>query len=239
MSVVLLLLVLIGFAPTLYLRGALGQPPLPSHLYVHGAVLTSWFVWLVVQTSLVGTGRVRVHRQLGVIGAIIGLAVCVAGPLASLNVVGRIRAAGIDLDADVSALGVGGLGAGIPLIVFISRVVWTNLASVAAFFLLLVAALSMRGRPEVHKRLMLLGSVGIVGPAVARIARWPGFGGEQGPFVPLVVIGLLLGIVIYDVYSTRRLRAATLIGLAVVIALGAAGTLIAGSGPGQAFVRGL
>ena len=45
--------------------------PIPGYLYVHGAVLTSWFVWLVLQTSLVRGGNTALHRRMGVIGAII------------------------------------------------------------------------------------------------------------------------------------------------------------------------
>jgi hypothetical protein len=57
MSTVTLVIVLAGFARTLYLRPVFQPQPIPAHLYVHGLVLTSWFVWLWVQTLLVQTGR--------------------------------------------------------------------------------------------------------------------------------------------------------------------------------------
>jgi len=75
--------------------------------------------------------------------------------------------------------------------VFLSNVVWPNLASVRAFTLLGAAAILLRGRPQAHKRLMLLASIAIIGPAVARVSRWPPFGGEDSPSVLVVLLALL------------------------------------------------
>ena len=45
-SLLLLASVLIGFTPTLYLRPLFTQaePSLPLDLYLHGAVLTAWYI---------------------------------------------------------------------------------------------------------------------------------------------------------------------------------------------------
>jgi hypothetical protein len=64
MSAVMLCIVLVGFAPTFYLRAFFDVRPIPIYLYVHGAVLTGWFIWLLVQTSLVSARRVDLHRRL-------------------------------------------------------------------------------------------------------------------------------------------------------------------------------
>lgn len=238
MSIVLLLTVLIGFLPTLYLRTLRGLPPLPGHLHVHGAILTGWFVWLVVQASLIEANRVAHHRRLGVLGAVLGLAVVFAGPLATLNLVPRIRAAGLDLDMDISALGISGLGSDMSIARFLSgTVIWPNIASVATFAVLVLAALLLRGRPDTHKRLMLLASISIVGPALARISRWPGLGGEQGPFIPLALVVLLLAVVLHDVISTKRVHRATLLGAAFVVSMTFGGLAIGASRFGEAFVR--
>jgi hypothetical protein len=63
MSVLLLAFLVIGFAPSLYLRAYFETPPIPAYLHVHGAILTSWFVWLVIQTFMVRSGR---WRRIGV-----------------------------------------------------------------------------------------------------------------------------------------------------------------------------
>src|SRR5512141_447358 len=89
MAGTLLLLVLVGFSPSLYLRVFFPVPPIPTYLHLHGAVLTSWFAWLCLQASLIQVGKPAVHRQLGVIGAVIGVAVIGAALLATLNAVSR------------------------------------------------------------------------------------------------------------------------------------------------------
>ena len=43
-QVALLIAVLVGFSPTFYLRPLFKVHPLPAVLYVHGAVLTGWFM---------------------------------------------------------------------------------------------------------------------------------------------------------------------------------------------------
>ena len=68
MAVVILVSVLVGFAPSYYLAG-LFKAPLPNLLvHIHGAVFSSWILLLIVQTSLVAADRVDVHRRLGLLG---------------------------------------------------------------------------------------------------------------------------------------------------------------------------
>ena len=103
MSVVLLLFVLSGFAPTLYLRAFFNVPPIPASIYLHGGILTGWFIWLVVQTSLVQTARTAMHRRLGVVGVVWAAGVVAGGLLATYNVAPHAVADGIDLNADISS----------------------------------------------------------------------------------------------------------------------------------------
>ena len=96
-------------------------------------------------------------------------------------------------------------------------------------------AMLLRRRSQAHKHLMLLASLAVLGPALARIARWPGFGGEQGPFVTLVSLALLLAIVAHDLYSTRRLHPA---GAALVL-ITIASMVIGGSELGRSILPGI
>src|SRR4030095_16158501 len=107
MSARTLVIVLSGFAPTLYLRSVFKPVPIPGYLYLHGIVLTSWFVWFAVQTMLIQVRRTALHRRLGVVGAVLAVAVPFGGLLATSRVVGRVVANGIGLDADASAIGIG------------------------------------------------------------------------------------------------------------------------------------
>ena len=236
LSVLLLSFLLLGFAPTLYLRAFTDPEPIPGYLHVHGIVLTSWYVWLVIQTSMVRTGRTATHRRLGVIGAFIGAAVVFAGPMATVGVVGRLRAAGVDWNTDMSALRELGVE-GVPMLNFASQVVWGNFVSIAVFAGLVAAAILLRRTPQAHKRLIVLASIAIVGPALARVSRWPVFGGEDGPFIPLALFGLLLAVIAHDLVTARRLHKATWIGCGVIVLATIAQQMIAGSEFGLNVVR--
>jgi hypothetical protein len=238
-SILLLAFLLAGFAPTLYLRPYFNVEPIPAYLYVHGAVLTAWYVWLVVQTSMVRAGRIATHRQLGVIGAVIGAAVVIAGPMASLGVPARVAAAGLDWYADMS-VAIPDVGVeGVTVNEFIANVVWGNLASIVVFAGLLAAAILLRSNAQTHKRLIVIASMVNVLPAVARISRWPGLGGEDGLFIPAVLVGLLLSLLAYDIATRRRPHKATLIGIGVIVLAFVASQVIIGSEPGLAFIRSL
>ncbi len=237
MSALLLAILVIGFSPTLYLRGFFPAEPIPGYLYAHGSILTAWYVWLVLQTSLVRNGRTATHRRMGVIGAVIGTAVIFAGPMATVGAIGRIHVAFPDWNTDMAAvepsLGV----QGVTIVRFMAQVAWGNFVSIVVFAGMLAAAVVLRRNPQAHKRLMLLGSIAIVGPAVARISRWPIFGGESGPFIPIVLVSLVLAVVVHDLVTTRKLHRATLIGVGVIAAGAIAQQLIADSDLGRAVVR--
>src|SRR5262245_55794978 len=147
MSTVILGIVLSGFAPTLYLRPVFKPVPIPGYLYLHGIVLTSWFICFAMQTLLIQSRRTALHRRLGVVGAVIAVAVPFAGLLATSGVVGRVVADGIDLNADASVLGIGVSG---PVLQFIAVVVWSNLGSAVTFAVLAWAGILLRRRAAAH-----------------------------------------------------------------------------------------
>lgn len=64
MAVIIFASVFVGFARTYYLAGVF-KAPLPNLLvHIHGVVFSCWILLLIVQTSLVASGRVDVHRRL-------------------------------------------------------------------------------------------------------------------------------------------------------------------------------
>src|SRR5260221_933804 len=78
-AVVAALVVFAGFARTYYLKGAFGTPDLSTLKHLHGFVMTAWFTLFLVQVRLVATGRTRIHRKLGVAGAVVRLPLLVLG----------------------------------------------------------------------------------------------------------------------------------------------------------------
>lgn len=237
-TVALLSIVVIGFAPSLFLRVAFDPPPIPFYLHVHGAILTGWFVWLVVQAWLIRSGNTALHRKSGRFAAAYGLLVVIGGLMATFNAVSRDLGLGITLDMDMAEVNPA-MGAGMTYLVFISGVIWANMAAVLTFTILLSAAVIFRDRPDYHKRLVLVATVSILGPALARISRLEILGGEQGPFIPLALLSLLAVILIYDLLTLRKVHRASAVAIVVGIALNLLASMISESEYGIEFSRSL
>lgn len=195
---VLLLIVVVGFAPTFFLRPAFTDRPLPSYLYAHGAVLTLWFTVSFVQPCLVAARRVALHRRLGVAGALTAAILVPLSAFVAIHAIPRYIAAGVPA-ADIQFIVLG------------------DLVSLVVFSGLVVLALAWRRRGDWHRRLMAVASIMIVGPAIARLERV----GLPVP-VPVVLLALLAALGVHDTVRTGRPHRATVVsGLVVVLSLAA------------------
>lgn len=192
MSLVIAVVVLVGFAPTYYLRPAASPEPLPLHIHVHGLLFTVWIGLLVVQATLVALGRTAWHRRLGWAGAALAVLMVVAGTYAGIQTARREAGFGLADEAEAFLT--------IPLF------------SMAAFAVLVAAAVSTRARHETHKRLMLLATISLLD---APIARWPGAPGAVAVFV-LVDLFVVAGM-LHDLRFRRRIHPAYLWGGAFVL----------------------
>ena len=225
MSGLLLLILLVGFSRTLYLRLFFEVPPIPFYLHVHGAAVTAWFVWLIVQASLVNVNRIDVHRRIGMLGAVIGAALIPAGLMATLQFVPRLPEIGLPFEQAPW---------------FITWVVWANFHMLLGFVAFLATALMLRRRTDIHKRLMLLATISLMPPPLARIAQNLGWMLEQETtFVAATSLLLLVPILIYDLATARRVHSATAIGGLCFLLVVFGPILIAGTDFAQNFVRGL
>jgi hypothetical protein len=226
LSGTLLLIVLIGFAPTLYLRAFFDVPDVPNSVLVHGVVLTAWFVGLFVQTALVAGHRSDVHRRLGWGLAVIGVAVLVVSIDVTLNFVPRRKALGVDIDAALATF---------------SAIVWSDYAAMLTFAAFLSAGTALRRRAELHKRFLLLASISMMQPPFTRILRWPLFEGLNYQAWGLVALFLLLvAVALFDIVSRRRVHPLTLWGGAFLITARVLSVfVIAGSEAGRSLVRGM
>lgn len=236
MALLLLALVLLGFGSEFFRRSSDGLLEIPLRLHAHGIVLLAWFVGFVLQTQLVGRGHTRAHQRLGVFAAAVGCACIIAAPLATLGAVRSLHALGLAWESNLQAyptLGIESLSMG----EYATFLVLGNCASVISFAVLLLAALMLRRRGDFHSRLMLLASLTLMSPAIARLARWPIFGGEDGALIPLAMFLLFVSLPLQDWRHGRRLHPATLWGSAFV-ALATGGALLFATTPvAESFVR--
>ncbi len=163
MSIVLLAILLIGFSRTLFLRPLFQVPAIPWYDYVHGAVMTMWFVLLVVQTSLVAAHRADLHRRLGIFGAALAIAVVTLGLTLTLQLPAHLRASGGELTTGLPASPASARG-----------FLWGDIEAIALFSTFVATALIMRRRSDTHKRLMLLASIAMITPAVGTSHHFSG-----------------------------------------------------------------
>ncbi len=201
MAVALGLTVLAGFAPTYYLRFIHGGPnatlsggPFTRLVHLHGALFTAWMLLFIVQTALVASRRVAVHRRLGIAGAVLAAGMVVAG--ASVAVATAAR---------------GSAPPGMTPVAFLI----IPLFDMILFATFVTIALLKRRDKEAHKRLMLLAYVSIVTAAVARL---PG----MLPLGPPAFFGLsflfVIAAGIYDFATRGRVHRVYLWGGALIAA---------------------
>ena len=190
MAVVILASVFVGFAHSYYLAG-LFKAPLPNLLvHIHGAVFSSWILLLIAQISLVIAGRVDVHRRLGLLGFGLACLLVVLGVLVATDAQVRHAAPG---------------EAGVENRAFYA----VALSDMLMFSTLIYFAFRNRFNPAVHKRLMLIGTLAILDAA---FDRWPISAAWWGARVTplLCTYPLLLLMMGYDWWSTRKIQRVTL-----------------------------
>lgn len=181
--------VFVGFSPTFYLKPLFSMPgELTALRILHGTVFSAWIALFVAQTWLVATDRRDLHRMLGTSGVVLLAAMCTVGYLMAIDSGRR----GFSPDPEhVSAL----------------SFMVVPLFDLGVFVLLVAAALLLRRRSAWHKRLMLLATLSLLPPALARIAlQFP-----PTPPLPVAFGGtalLIVGVIALDSIANRRLHPA-------------------------------
>jgi len=205
--------VFVGFAPTYYLKSAFGTPALRPVYHLHGFLSTCWMLLLIVQPALVAVRRTDVHRRLGVAGGVLAAAMTVMALLVTID------------------LGKRGVGPpGVPPLVFLI----VPFATLIVFPSLISAALWWRRKPDIHKRLMLIGTLELI---PAGIARWAVF----APYGPLAYFGLsdvfVLAMLAYDRMTRGRFHPATIWGGLFLVASQVLRIAIGGTETWQLFAK--
>jgi hypothetical protein len=215
MIVVLTIVMVAGFAHTYFLAG-LFRAQLPGLLiHIHGAVFTLWFVLLLVQSTLAATGRVNIHRQLGIAGIFVAAAMIPLGIMATAEWAHRMAPT-------------------FPRVRIATIMPVTELAS---FAVLATLAFLLRRRPAAHKRLILLATIGLIPAATARLGFLPMFDLHGANALRLdwaYSYVFLLLLVAYDLWSRRRLHPAAAWGGIFLIGLHQVAIPIAYSAPWNA-----
>jgi FtsH-binding integral membrane protein len=186
MSVVMLATVFAGFAPTYFLAGMSHAHLASPILHVHGAAFTAWVVLLVVQSVLVASHRIKIHRWLGFGTFALGAFMIVLGVLAATDSMVRHIPENRIANEEFYIV---------------------SLSEMMLFGVLLVFAYRTRRRPAEHKRLIYVATTVLMGAAIYRLPmHWVH---ARLHVVSLMVYVFLAILIAYDLWSTRKVNRAT------------------------------
>ena len=196
MAVAMLATVVVGFAPTFYLRAAFAAPPSTALVQWHGVLFSAWMLLFLTQTVLIAQGKPVVHRRLGVVGALLAVALLVLGVMTAVMAAKRGHAPpGID-----------------PV-----RFLAIPLTTILVFAATVAAAIHFRKRSDFHKRLMLVATIGILTPAIARMLLHSGFGASAPPIALLLTDFFFVPCLIADKLRCGKFHPALLWGMGLLM----------------------
>jgi hypothetical protein len=209
MAIAMALVCFAGFAPSYYLKAHFGTPQLRPLVHFHGLVFTLWMVLMIVQTALISAAKPRLHRQLGIAGAVLVVLMVVSGAAVAYGRGTRVTP-GVPQEAILAFLAIA-------------------VVALLLFPTFIGAALFFRKNAGAHKRLMVLGTTIFLAAAVHRMLMW-----LVSPAVtPPVFFGatdlFIVALAAYDFLSRGRVHAATLWGGLTIVVAQAGALVLAGS----------
>jgi hypothetical protein len=201
-NLLMLVIVLLAFTPSFYLRSQFSQPPildmprLPATFAVHGIILTSWYIFLVLQAGLIRFRKVWVHRSLGWAGLGLAIAVVISTMVVVFNFPKRMGSLSLELGVPVDQLEPG-----------LAMILWMDIFMTILFCVFVAIGLLNRRRAEIHKRAMLFAGITYLFAATARLGGTVAF--MTSADISLIINFLLLlvitsSLLVYDKVKLGR-----------------------------------
>src|SRR2546423_15147069 len=198
-AIAMLFTALFGFSRTYFFglisghaRTITGRVP-NTTVHLHALLFVSWLVLFIVQTSLIATHRVKVHRKLGYFGAALAAAMILVGGRPAI---------------ESARLGAAPPGANS----------WSFIAipfgDIATFAIFVIAAVLSRNNKDRHKRLIILASASLM---AAPLARFPGVLAIGALFSYVLMLLFPIAGVVYDRRAPGRVPPACMGGLGLVV----------------------
>jgi len=186
-----------GFARTYYLNAFFARRSLTATLHLHGFLFSAWFVLLFVQISLIARRRIDLHRRIGYLGALLALSMVIVGMIVTIHAV---------------KYGTPAKPPGLPMadflvVPFFDVIVFATLAGAGLYF---------RTKPQVHKRLMILATLGILTAGLARIPL-DFIRNRDISTIFLMGDAIALAYVLHDTLTHKRLHPACLFGGLLIV----------------------
>ena len=179
-----------GFFRTYFASRYFHERSLPFWLHVHGAVFTAWVLFYLLQNLLAMNGGMKLHRQLGIVGASLASAVVCLGLAVTVRQVRQGRFFPFpDIYSDLAV----------------------SAGQMIVFALLVGTGLLLRKDGETHKRLILMANQLFFFPAFGRVLH-----GINPSTLALAMCFYLAG-PIYDLITRRRIHPAYALGVPLLI----------------------
>jgi len=206
-----------GFARTYYLKELTGAASVPLLVHIHAVLFSSWILFFFVQTTLVANHRTDLHRKLGIFGVLLAVAMISEGYVAALYSVRR----GFMGQFPNEPTG------------FVNPIAFFSLAigDLVTFSVLIGLALWFRRRTDVHKRLMVLGTISLLGAALPRLP----FGPARLPVAVASFVCLLAAGPVHDRKTLGRVHPVFIWGTLFVFLSAAVRPLIGNSAAWHSF----
>jgi hypothetical protein len=181
MSLLIAVVVVYGFSQTVDKNLIHPAVPRPVLLYIHAAVFSGWVVFFILQSALVRTHNVRVHRTIGWFGVALGVAIPALG-ISTAVTMARFKILNFhSTDAATDMI--------IPFY------------DMVAFTIPFALAICWRKKPEFHRRLILIASCALT----AAWGRFPPRLLPPGIFYAGVDLLVLFGVA-RDLIVNRRIQ---------------------------------
>lgn len=213
MAAFFIVIVLVGFIPdSVGLLAAVNageRPPLPPIMHVHAVLMGSFMLLLLTQTALAATGRIDLHRRLGLLGAVIAPALVVVGfllvPTIYRQIWGGLQAVPPEQKAAIQNL-----------LLFLDNIMLVQIRIGLLFSIFIAIALTARKTdPGLHKRMMFLAVVVALPAAFDRMTWLPTTMPASplaGEFYTLFAISPMF---VWDLIRHRKIHKAYVIWLAI------------------------
>jgi hypothetical protein len=191
MSLLIAATVVYGFSHTIDHNLIHASPLPPFVLYIHAVVFPAWVVFFIVQSALVRSHNVRMHRRLGWFGVGLAVAIVILGAWTSISMVKFSIEQKDPFNSTAFTI--------------------VQVLDLACFAVPFALAIYWRKRPEFHRRLMLIASCALLDAAFGRFPQLPLV------FSPAGVDALICLGVIRDLIVERRVHKAYLYALPILI----------------------
>jgi hypothetical protein len=192
MSLLVAAIVVLGFSRSVGEHLFHPPTPRPQILWFHGGAFSMWVLFFILQSTLVRVRKVSWHRFLGWIGAGLAAVMVVLGVTTAI-IMGRFDSVQLRIpDAEAFLI-----------VPFYDMIVFPILIGMAIYW---------RKKPEMHRRLMLIATCGLLDAAWGRFD----YIAEHGYFFWFADSVMLLG-VLRDLAVDRRIHRVYLVALPLIV----------------------